>query len=100
VLFVENNSEERSRALLTLLDELGYTCWWHIADNFNRANYFGNPQRLLGEYHEANVLCFPKEAEVKADGMWPVEGFEDTHVKVVKRQMVAARLGPAGQNSG
>jgi FkbM family methyltransferase len=88
VLFVENNSEERSPALLRLLNELGYTCWWHIAHYFNPANYFGSAERLFGNYYEANVLCFPKEAAVNAAGMWPVDGLDDTFTKALRRHGV------------
>jgi FkbM family methyltransferase len=85
VLFVENNSETGSPATLKALDDLGYTCWWHVASYYNPANYFGNPERLWGEYREANVLCFPKEATVNAVGLWPVENADDTYVKALQR---------------
>ena len=85
VLFVENNSEERSRAVLIAIADLGYNSWWHIGDYFNPQNYFGKPERLFGEYREANVLCFPKEAQVNAGNLWPVEGIDDTFVKALQR---------------
>jgi FkbM family methyltransferase len=85
VLFVENNSQERSSAVLTMLDELDYSCWWHVASYFNPNNFFGHPHRLFGEYLEANVLCFPKEAKVNAVGLWAVEGLDDTFVKAMER---------------
>ena len=85
VLFVENNSEDGSSATLKALDDLGYTCWWHVASYYSPDNYFGNTERLWGEYREANVLCFPKEAKVSAAGLWPVESLDDTHVKALRR---------------
>ena len=85
VLFVENNSQERSSAVLTMLDELEYSCFWHVASYFNPDNFFHHPHRLFGEYLEANVLCFPREAKVNAVGLWPVEGLDDTFVKAMER---------------
>jgi FkbM family methyltransferase len=87
VLFLENNSEEGSPVLLKALNELGYACWWHIAHYFNPQNYFGNSERLFQTYYESNVLCFPKEAEVKLDprALWPVEGLDDTRAKAIRR---------------
>jgi hypothetical protein len=85
VLFVENNSQERSREVLIAIVDLGYNCWWHIADYFNPQNCFGKAERLFGEYREANVLCFPKEAQVNAGNLWPVEGIDDTFVKALQR---------------
>jgi FkbM family methyltransferase len=85
VLFVENNSELGSRAVLTALADLGYNCWWHIDDNYNPQNYFEKKERLFAAYREANVLCFPKEAQVNAGNLWPVEGLDDTFVKALHR---------------
>ena len=85
VLFVENNSEAGSRAVLTALEDLGYNCWWHVGDYYNPQNYFGKPERLFGHYREANVLCFPKEAQVNAGNLWPVEDLDDTFVKALQR---------------
>ena len=53
--------------------------------NFNRNNFFSHAHRLFGEYLEANVLCFPKEAKVNAVGLWAVEGLDDTFVKAMER---------------
>ena len=86
VLFVENNADERSPALLRLLDELGYSCWWHVADYFSPDNYFGHRERLFGVYYETNVLCFPKEARVNATGLVPVAGLDDTPSGVLRRK--------------
>ena len=85
VLFVENNSEEGSEPILRMLDELGYSCWWHIPHYFNPNNFFGSAERLFENYYEANVLCFPKEARVNAQGMWPVEGLDDSFTKALRR---------------
>jgi FkbM family methyltransferase len=85
VLFVENRNESGSPATLKALDGLGYSCWWHIASNYPPNNYFGNRERLWGEYQEANMLCFPKEAAVNAGGLWPVESVEDNFVKALQR---------------
>jgi FkbM family methyltransferase len=85
VLFVENNTEQGSPAILETLDGLAYNCWWHIADNYSPRNYFGHPERLFPPYFEANLLCFPKEAKVNAGTLWPVEGLDDTSVKALGR---------------
>ncbi len=39
VLFVENNTIERSRPLLEMLQSLNYVAWWHIRNYFNPANF-------------------------------------------------------------
>jgi FkbM family methyltransferase len=85
VLFVENNTENGSAAILKALDQLEYSCWWHIPHYFNPNNYFGSTERLFRNYYEANVLAFPREAKVDAQGFWPVEDREDTFVKALRR---------------
>ena len=42
VLFVENNTIERSRPLLEMLQSLNYVAWWNIRSYFNPANFLGN----------------------------------------------------------
>jgi FkbM family methyltransferase len=87
VLFVENNFEDGSRGLLQALSNLGYTSWWHIAEAYNPQNFFGNDLQLFGGYREANLLCFPKEAQVNAVGLTPVEGLDDTHLRAMRRRL-------------
>jgi hypothetical protein len=53
--------------------------------NFNPNNFFSHPHRLFGEYLEANVRCFRREAKVNAVGLWPVERLDDTFVKAMER---------------
>jgi FkbM family methyltransferase len=86
VLFVENNNEKGSPAILEVLDALGYKCWWHVANSYAPGNYFGVDKPVFPPYVEANVLCFPKEAKVNASTLRPVEGLDDTHVKALKRR--------------
>jgi hypothetical protein len=85
VLFVENNQEEHSAAVLAALKDLGYNAWWHIASYYNPHNFFGNDENIFpNHYPEANLLCFPKEATVNIN-LWPVDGPDDTFIKAVQR---------------
>jgi FkbM family methyltransferase len=88
VLYVEHNSEDGSSGVLEMLHEVGYSCWWHVPSSFNQANYFGSTELIFAPYYEGNVLCFPTEAKVNAQGLWPVEGFDDTFVKALRRHGV------------
>jgi FkbM family methyltransferase len=86
VLFVENNTEEESPAILAALHDLKYACWWQVASHFNPHNYFGNPEQLFppGQL-DANVLCSPAEASVNATGLGPVNGRDDTPLTAIHR---------------
>jgi FkbM family methyltransferase len=85
-LFVENNSEAHSPGVLALLDDLGYKCWWHIARTYNPHNFFANGEDLFPRgVPEANILCVPKNVSLNGGDLWPVEGLEDTFMKVMTR---------------
>jgi len=89
VLFLENDTVERSRELLLAVDALGYKAFWHIATYYNPQNFFGNEENVFAPYQpEANILCVPKD--VPFTGLIPVEGVTDDWKKAVAR-IVAAR---------
>lgn len=86
VLFVENNTVERSRPLLEMLQTLNYVPWWHIRGYFNPANFFGNSQNVFEEIQpEANLLCFHRDTPAEVAGLVKVEGLDDHWQKAMAR---------------
>lgn len=86
VLFVENNTVERSRPLLEVLQSLDYVAWWHISSYFNPANFFGNMQNVFQPFQpEANLLCFHKETAADLVGFPQVTGLDDDWRKAFAR---------------
>jgi len=59
-LYIENDRAERSRALISLLFELGYRLWWHITPLFNPGNFFRHPRDIFGDVVSFNMLGFPR----------------------------------------
>lgn len=59
LLYVENDRVERSDALISLLSEMDYFCWWHIAPLYNPNNYDRNETDIYGDTHSFNMLCHP-----------------------------------------
>ena len=59
-LYVENDRAEHSRALISLLFDIGYRLWWHITPLFNPKNFFGNPQDIFSEIVSFNMIGFPR----------------------------------------
>jgi FkbM family methyltransferase len=83
-LFLENDTVERSREVLTAVESVGYKAYWHIASYFNPRNFFGNPQNVFAPFQpQANVLCVPRECPFT--GLMPVEGLDDDWKKAVAR---------------
>jgi FkbM family methyltransferase len=86
VLFVENNSEERSATLISLLRGLDYAPYWHIAPYFNPRNFFGTSENCFADFQpEANLLCLPSGAPIDPGPLWPVIGNDDTWKQAVVR---------------
>ena len=92
VIFVENNNAEKSRALIQLLDDLGYRCWWHLASYYNPDNFYANPNNIFAamvDRPEINLLCLPRTVEATIDGCVPVTGPDDTWQAAQKRSTKA-----------
>jgi hypothetical protein len=88
-LYVENDQLEKSEELLSLLESLSYTCYWHLPLFHNHNNFFGATERFhqqafldKGDHLECigfavNLFCFPKESGVTVKGMHPVLNAEE-----------------------
>lgn len=57
VLYMENDREDRSPALIRLVDQLGYSMYWHTPTLFNPQNFFNNPQNVFGNVVSKNMIC-------------------------------------------
>jgi FkbM family methyltransferase len=91
VLFLENDTVERSRELLESVFALDYKAYWQIASFYNRANFFANPENVFARFQpEANLVCVPTECGF--DGLTPVIGVDDDWKQAVAR-LIAASTG-------
>ena len=77
LLYVENDREEKSPALIALLRELGYRLYWHTPPLYNPNNFFGHAENVFGQIVSLNLLCAPTESaqniglrEVGPDEKW------------------------------
>ncbi|WP_245636782.1 FkbM family methyltransferase [Azospirillum thiophilum] len=89
VLYVENDRPDKSAALIRLLEELGYACYWYLPAFHNPANFAGRSEPIFGhgliddgtEIHGLgmgiNLFCLPAEAGARISGLLPVAGPEE-----------------------
>jgi FkbM family methyltransferase len=77
VLYVENDRQEKSAALIRLIEELGYTMYWHTPNMYNQNNYFGNNENIFPGIVSINLLCIPKELSPSMQGFRKVSGPDD-----------------------
>jgi len=63
ILYVENDRDDRSVALLQQLLDLDYRVYWHLPPYYNPDNYLKNPQNIYGNTISVNLICLPREQE-------------------------------------
>lgn len=72
VMYLENDRQERSDALLTKIRDLQYSAYWHLAPLFRPSNYAGDVEDIFPNIHSVNILCLPLEAKRAVQGFPPV----------------------------
>jgi FkbM family methyltransferase len=77
VLYVENDRQEKSPALIELLAGMHYRLWWHVVPLFNPDNFHGEEQDVFGNIVSLNMLCVPREREMPVSGLPEVAGPQD-----------------------
>lgn len=65
VLYVENDREDKSEALIEYILNLGYSLYWHLPPLFRHPNHFGEPKSVFGKMISINMLCVPAETNVR-----------------------------------
>lgn len=77
VIYTENDRRERSVELISLLFELGYQPYWHIAQMFNPNNFAGYQDDVFRNTVSINMICLPKEQAVQITGFRRVDSPND-----------------------
>lgn len=73
-LYVENDRPENSPALINLIMELGYTCYWHLPPMYNPQNHFRNQHNVFPNIVSVNMLCVPASRSSTQVQLRKVEG--------------------------
>ena len=61
ILYLENDRDEKSEALIARLFSLCYRVYWHFPPYYNSNNYLRNPQNIYGNTISLNLICIPNE---------------------------------------
>jgi len=77
VLYVENEFADRSPELLSILQEFGYDCYWHIAACFRPGNFRNRSDDIFGNIACINVLGLPRETGQNVKGLAKITNVED-----------------------
>ena len=68
LLYVENDRDEKSAALIDALFGLRYRLFWHLPPLFNPKNFRGNRENVFGSICSWNMLCVPAETPLEIIG--------------------------------
>jgi FkbM family methyltransferase len=73
LLYVENDREEKSAALIRAVAGLGYDLYWHCPPLFNPNNFARHAENVFGRVISKNMFCVPRGAAVTVRGLKRVE---------------------------
>jgi hypothetical protein len=68
-LYVENDREEKSAALIEYIRALEYDLYWHRPPLFNPDNFAGNPKNIFEGIVSINMLCFQRSLKAAVNGL-------------------------------
>ena len=77
-LYVENDRQEKSAALIEQLLALDYRLYWHLPPLFNPQNYFGNEENVFGNMVSANMLGLHASVSQNVTGFREITSPNDT----------------------
>lgn len=70
---IKENNRTRRMNLIHLLDDYGYTMYWHVAPYFHSDNFFHNKTNIFNNAAATNMLCIPKESKHSVTGITPID---------------------------
>ena len=69
ILYVENDRQDNSAALIELLFSLDYRLYWHLPYLFNPDNFFGEARNVFGKVLSVNMLGVHKTRNLNVEGL-------------------------------
>ena len=67
IMYVENDRQDKSPTLLSLINSLGYRLWWHFPPLFSQDNWKGQAENIFPGNVSVNLVCIPNEVAFQTD---------------------------------
>lgn len=77
VLYLENDQQGLSAALLSVVDAMGYRAFWHLPKLYEAENFNGETEDIFPQTASINLLCLPAGHGFDTGGLRPVSGIND-----------------------
>jgi len=61
IIYAENNKQESSAPLISIISELDYVPYWHVTPCYNDANYKDTHVDISDGWIDVNIICIPSE---------------------------------------
>lgn len=82
-LYVENDRDEKSSALIALLLSYDYRLYWHAPFLFQPDNFAGDTENIFDRIASYNMLCVPRESGGGISGLVEISGPDDSWRTVI-----------------
>ncbi len=79
VLYVENDSPEKSPDLVTHIQAQNYRLWWHMPRLFSPNNFLGQVEDIFPNLASFNMLCMPVELELPVLNLKEIKHPQEEH---------------------
>ncbi|MDA0654963.1 MAG: FkbM family methyltransferase [Proteobacteria bacterium] len=77
MLYLENNRQDKSSALIEALLQRDYACFWYLTRYFNENNFFNNAENVFPDMFEQNLIAVPNIIAKFVEGLEPVTSPDD-----------------------
>ena len=74
LLYLENDRDDLSAALIETIRSFGYRLWWHVPPLFNPGNFAGKAENIFVGVASFNMLCVPREIGFEMPGAIEILG--------------------------
>ena len=82
ILYVENDRQARSAALIALLQSYGYRLYWHLPPLYRGNNFRADTENIFGGKVSVNMICIPTEIpQSSLTNLREVTGPEDSVIR-------------------
>lgn len=78
LLYLENDREDQSAALIADILARGYRAWWHTPRLFDANNFAGDKENIFGRTISVNLLCIHSSQGATVSNMHEVLGPKDS----------------------
>ncbi len=73
IIYIENDRQEKSKALIEQLWELGYVLYWYMPRLYNPDNFNNNKTNVFGNILSVNMVCVPDGSVITIKDFLKVE---------------------------